>query len=112
MKKAIDLLYAPNEARPEYHSFFLYFLARAYLKVGDLAKAEETCLKILSLALGRIQSGDYYAKSFHMLGKIYEQKGLRDKAKEHYQKFLELWNDADPGLLEVEEAEKRLAELK
>ncbi|MCJ7580129.1 MAG: tetratricopeptide repeat-containing protein [Candidatus Aminicenantes bacterium] len=46
-----------------------------------------------------------------MLGKIYEQQGDTAKAIEFYEKFLSLWNDADPGLPEVEETKKRLAEL-
>jgi hypothetical protein len=36
-----------------------------------------------------------------MLGKIYEQKGWVGKAIEHYEKFLDLWKDADPGIAEV-----------
>jgi len=47
-----------------------------------------------------------------MLGKIYEQQGSRTKAIEHYDKFLDLWKDADPGISEVEDAKKRLSELK
>jgi len=47
-----------------------------------------------------------------MLGKIYEQQGNAAIAIEHYEKFLDLWKDADPGIAEVKEAKKRLAGLK
>ena len=76
-----------------------------------MENAEEVYFKIISLSRGRLQNGDFYAKSFHMLGKIYEQKGLIDKAIEHYEKCLDLWKDADPGLPEVDEARQSLAKL-
>ena len=47
-----------------------------------------------------------------VLGKIYEEKGDATKAIEHYEKFLSLWKNADPGIAEVEDARKRRAGLK
>ena len=40
------------------------------------------------------------------------QKGRKGIAIEHYEKFLDLWNAAGPGIAEVEDAEKRVAGLK
>jgi len=39
------------------------------------------------------------------------KKNWKGKAIEHYEKFLDLWKDADPGITEVEDAKKRLGAL-
>lgn len=46
------------------------------------------------------------------IAKIYDKMGDKARAIEYYQKFLDLWKNADPGISEVEDAKKHLAALK
>jgi tetratricopeptide (TPR) repeat protein len=92
-------------------AIYLEPLALAYYKTGDLESSRAEFLKITALTSGRHHNGDIYARSFYMLGKIAEQRGDKAQARENYQKFLDLWKDADPGLPEVADARKRLAGL-
>jgi tetratricopeptide (TPR) repeat protein len=94
------------------HALFIEPLALSYYKSGNLEKAIEEYKRIIFLTTGRLYYGDFYAKFFYMFGKIFEQQGDSAKAIEYYEKFLDLWKDADPGIAEVEDARKRLAGLK
>jgi tetratricopeptide (TPR) repeat protein len=86
-------------------------LALAYYRSGNLDKAREHYEWITSLTWGRDSWGDIYAKSFYMLGKICQEQGKSSKAIENFEKFLDLWIEADPGIPEVEDARKQLAEI-
>jgi len=107
-KKALPMLSATSSSHPE----LAYSMGLAYYKAGDLENARQEYERVTLLSTGRQEYGDLYAKSFLMLGKLHEQKGDTAKAIEHYEKFLTLWKDADPGIAEVEDARKRLAGLK
>ena len=103
----------------ETNILYLYSAALAYYRNGDLEKAQRECEKILSpnprsrmYVIGYPSYFDLHAKSYYVLGKIFEQKGWPGKAIENYEKFLDLWKDADPGMAEVEDAKERLAGLK
>ena len=69
-----------------------------------------------SFDLGRLPVSENWVtasvKAHYWLGRAYEEKGEKNKAKAEYEKFLEIWKDADPGIAEVEDAKERLAKLK
>jgi tetratricopeptide (TPR) repeat protein len=86
--------------------------ARAYLKKGDIDRAVAEYEKLIS--------PDPVARGFRLihpqsrfrLAKLYEQKGLRAKALEQYEKLAVIWKDADPDFPEAQEVKRRLAALK
>ncbi|MFC2168417.1 protein kinase [Acidobacteriota bacterium] len=109
LKQAIDLL---DNGPLAIDVSYMNSLAHAYHQSGELDQAIIEYERIASLTIGRREQGYIWAKSFYMLGKIYEQLDNTAKGKEYYEKFLDLWKDADPGQPEVEDAKKRLAALK
>jgi tetratricopeptide (TPR) repeat protein len=77
-----------------------------------LEKARAEYEKITILKNGRYDYGDIYARSFYHLGRIYEKQDDKAKSRENYQKFLDLWKDADPGLADVADARSRLSAIR
>ncbi len=112
LRRAAQSLYAPEDNLPRIQAFFIFTLAQAYLEAGNFSMAQEGFERILSLHLGRIGNGDFYAKSLYLLGKILEKRDQRENAISFYERFLELWKDADPGVPEINDAKARLAALK
>jgi hypothetical protein len=55
----------------------------------------------------------YLAPSHLRQAEIYQRRGQRDLAVQHYRRFIELWGESDPELQPaVAEAGSRLAELR
>jgi len=86
-------------------------LGRAYYESGDLESARDQFEWISQMTYNRKEYGDIYAKSFYMLGRIFEELGNKRKALENYEKFLDIWKNADPGILEIDDARTHLAAL-
>jgi tetratricopeptide (TPR) repeat protein len=111
LKEALSLIAHQWESGASDNACFIEPLARAYFQSDDLENARREYEEITRLTTGRLGYGDIYARSFYMLGKIYEKQGNKAEAIANYQRFLDLWKDADPGLPEVPDARGRLAAL-
>jgi len=86
-------------------------LARAYKAMGETDKAIAEYGRLMTIDPAN-QVRQLIPPIYHYrLARLYEDKGLADEARKQYQKFLEVWKDADPGRPEVADAKKRLSAL-
>jgi serine/threonine protein kinase/Flp pilus assembly protein TadD len=86
-------------------------LARAYQEAGQIDAAIAEYERLIAFDPKSNRRQLVYPKHYYRLAKLYEQQNNEAKAVEHYEKFLELWKDADPGITEIDDAKKRLAGL-
>jgi len=99
--------------RDPFHFPSIFYLGISYLESGQLSNAVETFEKAINIY--DETRGDWPGLGVlchYLLGKAYEASGWTDKAINEYERFLDIWQDADPGIVEVEDAKWRLDELK
>ncbi len=89
-----------------------YNIAQCYLESGLSESAIEAIQTLQRTYIGGFTRAFFYPRGFYLLGKIYEKKGDQKLAIENYEKFLNLWKDADKDLPDLIDAKARLAKLK
>jgi tetratricopeptide (TPR) repeat protein len=84
----------------------------------DRAGRADSAIALYERALGQptifavFYEVNWYPFALRRLGELYEARGDRDEAIASYQKFIDLWRDADAELQpQVEDARRRLAGL-
>jgi tetratricopeptide (TPR) repeat protein len=85
-----------------------FSLACAYLVAGDENGATEWFERITESTTEHIWWPIPYVRSFYFLGKIHENRGEMEKAREYYRRFYEYWKDGDMDRERVEEAKSKL----
>ncbi len=87
-------------------------LARAYYRKGDIDQAISEYERLTTFDPKgpdrRLIRPEYH----YELARLYEAKGLPKKAIERYERFLQIWKDADANLPALTDAKKRLNALK
>lgn len=83
-------------------------LALAYRGSGDTDKAIESYLGFWAKDVLSTEGQDAWSLAPYELGRLYEKKGDAAEATKWYGRFLELWKDADPDIVEVADAKARL----
>lgn len=89
-----------------------FMLARAYQSAGQLSEAVEEFEPLLEFfTIHSVFRNIWDVKVHYYLGLAYEKSNWYDKAIEQYKTFLNIWQNADPGIEAVEDARTRLARL-
>jgi serine/threonine-protein kinase len=92
-------------------SYALASLAFAHYVAGDLERAEEEYLTLISrLDLGW-EAQEPWAQAHYRLGNIYQQLGDTGNALKYYRALVEVWEDGDDDILLLAEARRRIEEL-
>jgi len=88
----------------------VYVRGQAYLALGDGQKAEAEFQKILGHP-GLLVSFLFSPLSHLGCARAYVQTGEKEKARQAYRDFFQLWKDADPGVPIFRQAQSEYAKL-
>jgi tetratricopeptide (TPR) repeat protein len=86
--------------------------ALAFRLKGDGEKAVEKYRQLVLRERLGYEIQESWILAHYEVGKLYEQKGELGEAVKYYERFLEIWKDADKDLVDVTDARRRLARLK
>ena len=78
-------------------------LARVYQRKGELDKAIAEYERLVTFDPDLECRCLIHPVYYYRLAVLYEQKDNTIQAIENYEKFLDLWKNADPGIVEVDE---------
>ncbi len=93
-------------------SLGLESLAFGYRTLGKPQEAARKYQEIIAKSWLGAEHQEFWILAHYELGKIYEELGDTQKAKEYYEMFLSIWKDADPDINILRQAKAEYAKLK
>ncbi len=111
-----DTMYTPTLTYGQVGFYNLPFrqdvVARAYVSLGDNEKAIKEYERMLTFDPASADRRMLVPVYLYRVGILYEEEGQYDLAVERYERYLEIMKHADEGIVEVEDAKKRLEKLR
>jgi tetratricopeptide (TPR) repeat protein len=109
LTKAQSMLpvHGPPLGPPTLHPTLWFAAATANLEAGQDDEAAKLFERLQS-SYERTFDLDAYARSFYLLGQIYERRNDATRAREQYARFLDLWRDGDMERGWVADARKKV----
>jgi tetratricopeptide (TPR) repeat protein/TolB-like protein/predicted Ser/Thr protein kinase len=92
---------------PTHHAELWFAAARVFIAAG-LDKEAAPQLERLQAAFERGFGIEVWARSFYLLGQIYERAGDHARAREQYRRFVDLWGDGDMERGWVQDARQKI----
>jgi tetratricopeptide (TPR) repeat protein len=93
-------------------AYYMDLAARIYARKGDVGQAISEYERLLVTNYSTGFQFPVHPLYHFRLGLLYKRANEALKARSQFERFLDLWKDADSGIPEVEDARKRLAGLK
>ncbi len=112
--EALDEFKRSRELMPQLDESQAYLsdaMAETLWASGEPAKARRLYTGMQKRPLARLESSYLYVRSFYQMARILQEQGKDKEARAHYQKFLDLWKDADPDIPLLQDAQQRLRSL-
>ena len=101
-------VHGPAIGPPSSHADLWFSAAMANIKGGHDAEAAQL-LERLQAGYERVFAMEPYARSFFLLGQIYERRGEAERARQQYGQFVAHWKDGDLERGWIAEAQQKLA---
>lgn len=108
--KAMESFELADKLEPR--GYGLESLAFAYRTLGQPQEAARRYQEVVARFSIGGEGQEPWILAHYELGKIYEELGDTQKAKEYYEKFLNIWKDADPDIPVLQQAKAEYAKLK
>jgi len=93
-------------------SYLLEALANALAEKRDLDAAATRFQQIVEREDRGYEGQEFWTMSHYQLGRLFEAKGDVAEATRWYQKLLDIWKEADPGLPLLRDVQERMGRLR